>query len=294
MKQLTLSEYLINTYGEKIYKISLSSGCTCPNRDGTKGTSGCAFCLNGSGEFATRGDIDFQFEEAKAKISEKTKAKRFIAYFQSFSNTYGNVEELTKLYKKVALKEEVAILSIATRPDCINDDVIKTLKELSLIKPVWVELGLQTANIESARKLNLGYDKYDFIKAFNALKEIGVKVIAHVIFSLPDESEEDSLDTVRFLSELSPAIDGVKIQMLHVLKGTPLGDRYIEKPFRLYSLEEYGKLLKRALEILPESVVIHRITGDPPRKYLLAPLWTIDKKKTLKYLNKYTIGKGGK
>ena len=286
MKQKTLSEYLKGIYGEKVYKICLSSGCTCPNRDGSKGFSGCDFCLNGSGEFASVGEIDKQFEEAKKKISKKTDAKKFIAYFQSFSNTYGDVDKLTKLYTEVINREDVVILSVATRPDCLDDKSLAMLEKLNKIKPVWVELGLQTVNDRSMKELNLGYDKNDFLIAYRRLKERGLSVVAHLIFSLPYETEEDNLSAVKFLGQLDPVIDGVKIQMLHVLEGTKLGERYKKEPFPLLTSEEYGDRLKKSLEILPSTVVIHRITGDPPRKYLIAPDWTIDKKKTLNYLKK--------
>ena len=219
-------------------------------------------------------------------IRKKTSAKKFIAYFQSFSNTYGDKERLFQLYKKVVDKEDIAILSLATRPDCIDEETLDMLKRLKEIKPVWVELGLQTIDPDAKTKFNLQYDKEDFSNAVKSLKEIDVEVITHVIFGLPDSTKESDLDTIRYVASLNPSIDGIKIQMLHVLKNTAVGNSYSIKPFPLYTLEEYGELLSKSIRILPENIIIHRITGDPPRKDLIAPLWTIDKKKNLNYLNK--------
>jgi len=284
---IKLDDHLKSLFGEKVYKISLTSGCTCPNRDGSKGYGGCIFCSEkGSGDFAEIGNIEEQFQNAKKRIAQKTNARKFIAYFQSFSNTYGDVNRLYDLYEYVIKKDEVVILSIGTRPDCINDDVLNMLERLTKIKQVWVELGLQSIKKSTAEFLNLQYNVDDFYNAFLKLKSIGVKVITHVIFGLPCETKEEQLKTIEYLSKLEPKLDGIKIHALQVLKNTKLAEIYQEKPFDLLSLEEYGEMVKRAFDILPSDIVSHRITGDPPRALLIEPKWTIDKKKNLNYLYK--------
>lgn len=278
-----LSEVLRAQYGEKIYKLSLSSGCTCPNRDGTLGFGGCTFCSEGgSGDFAAAcAPIDEQLEEAKARIRKKTDAKRFIAYFQSYTNTYGDLDRLEALYTETLRHEEIAILSLGTRPDCLGDDVLAMLRRLNAIKPVWVELGLQAIHERTAKAVHRGYDLAAFEQGYRALKALGITVIVHVIFSLPGETREDMLDTVQYLAALDPAPDGVKLQMLHVLRGTQLGAQYEREPFPLLSLEEYAELIAASVRILPEETVIHRLTGDAPGKLLIAPEWTRNKKRVL-------------
>ncbi len=222
-----LSTYLKTEYGEKIYRLSLSSGCTCPNRDGniisedgTPLTGGCTFCSEGgSGDFATEvAPLSEQIEAAKMVICKKTDAKSFIAYFQSFTNTYGDITRLSKLYTEAVLRDDIKILSLGTRPDCIGNDVIDMLKGLKEKKPLWIELGLQTINEESARHFHRGYELSVFEDSYKRLKEIGASVIVHVIFGLPGETGEDMLSTIRYLSKLEPEIDGIKIQNLQVLK----------------------------------------------------------------------------
>ena len=283
-----LSEVLLQQYGEKVYKLSLSSGCTCPNRDGTLGVGGCTFCSEGgSGDFAAAcAPIDEQLEEAKARIRQKTDARRFIAYFQSYTNTYGDLDRLEALYTETLRHEEIEILSLGTRPDCLGDDVLAMLERLNAMKPVWIELGLQTIHERTAKAVHRGYDLSAFEEGYHALKALGLTVIVHVIFSLPGETKEDMLDTVRYLASLDPPPDGVKLQMLHVLRGTQLGEAYEKAPFPLLTLEEYAELVAQSVRILPEKTVIHRLTGDAPGKLLIAPEWTRNKKKVLNAVNR--------
>ena len=287
-----LSEVLLQQYGEKVYKLSLSSGCTCPNRDGTLGVGGCTFCSEGgSGDFAAAcAPIDEQLEEAKARIRQKTDAKRFIAYFQSYTNTYGDVRRLEALYTEAITRPEIVALSLGTRPDCLGADVMAMLRRLNAIKPVWVELGLQTIHDRTAEAFHRGYPLRTFAEGYRALKDAGLTVIVHVIFSLPGETREDMLDTVRYLAALDPPPDGVKLQMLHVLRGTQLGADYEKAPFPLLTMEEYAELVAQSVRILPEQTVIHRLTGDAPGKLLIAPEWTRNKKCVLNAVNR-EIGK---
>ena len=283
-----LSEVLLQQYGEKVYKLSLSSGCTCPNRDGTLGVGGCTFCSEGgSGDFAAAcAPIDEQLEEAKARIRQKTDARRFIAYFQSYTNTYGDLDRLEALYTETLRHEEIEILSLGTRPDCLGDDVLAMLERLNAMKPVWIELGLQTIHERTAKAVHRGYDLAAFEEGYHALKDLGLTVIVHVIFSLPGETKEDMLDTVRYLASLDPPPDGVKLQMLHVLRGAQLGEEYERAPFPLLTMEEYAELVAQSVRILPEKTVIHRLTGDAPGKLLIAPEWTRNKKRVLNAVNR--------
>ena len=283
-----LSEVLLQQYGEKVYKLSLSSGCTCPNRDGALGFGGCTFCSEGgSGDFAAVcAPIDEQLEDAKARIRHKTDAKRFIAYFQSYTNTYGDLDRLEALYTETLRHEEIEILSLGTRPDCLGRDVLAMLERLNAMKPVWVELGLQTIHERTAKAVHRGYDLAAFEAGYHALKALGFTVIVHVIFSLPGETKKDMLGTVRYLAALDPPPDGVKLQMLHVLRGTQLGEDYEKEPFQLLTLEEYAELVAQSVRILPEQTVIHRLTGDAPGKLLIAPEWTRNKKRVLNAVNR--------
>ena len=283
-----LNDVLKAQYGEKVYKLSLSSGCTCPNRDGTLSVGGCTFCSEGgSGDFAAPlAPIAEQIADAKARIRRKTDARKFIAYFQSYTNTYGDLTRLETLYTEAIERDDVVILSLGTRPDCLGADVIAMLKRLSKIKPVWVELGLPTVHDRTAARLNRGYPLSAFAEGYRALKAAGITVIVHVIFSLPGETREDMLDTVRYLAALTPPPDGVKLQMLHVLRGTKLGEQYETAPFPLLSLEEYADLIAESLRILPPDTVLHRMTGDAPGKLLIAPEWTRSKKRVLNTINR--------
>lgn len=283
-----ISEVLKAQYGEKVYKLSLSSGCTCPNRDGTLGFGGCTFCSpEGSGDFAAGlAPIEQQLEEAKARIGRKTDAKRFIAYFQSYTNTYGDLDRLEALYTETLRHEEIEILSLGTRPDCLGKDVLAMLRRLNAIKPVWVELGLQTIHERTAEAVHRGYDLAAFEAGYRALKALGLTVIVHVIFSLPGETREDMLETVRYLAALNPPADGVKLQMLHVLQGTKLGEQYEKAPFPLLTMEEYAELVARSVRLLPEETVLHRLTGDAPGPLLIAPEWTRNKKRVLNAIHR--------
>ena len=283
MKMRTLSDVLKSEYGEKVYKLSLSSGCSCPNRDGTVGTGGCTFCsAGGSGEFAAPFQSpDIQIREAKKRIAEKTDAGKFIAYYQSFTNTYGDIERLRTLYLETIRYPEIVILSLGTRPDCLGDEVMKMLKELNSIKPVWIELGLQTVHEKTAERIARGYPLSVFEEAVTKLKEAGITVIVHVILSLPGESREDMLETARYLSAMNPGIDGIKIQMLNILEGTELAREYRENPFPLLTLEEYAETVSEMIRILPDDIVVHRMTGDGPGNLLIAPDWVRNKKKVL-------------
>lgn len=278
-----LSDVLKERYGEKVYKLSLTSGCTCPNRDGSVGFGGCSFCsAGGSGEFASHaGDIEKQIEDAKERIQKKTSSRRFIAYFQSFTNTYGDARTLKELYEAIVRRDDIAVLSIGTRPDCLGNEILDMLASLNRIKPVWVELGLQTMHDRTAAGLNRGYALPVFEEAVRNLKSVGIEVIVHVIFGLPGETKDDMLQTIRYLSGMVPAVDGIKIQMLNILKGTAMGERYEREPFPLLSLEEYTDLVAESLRILPEQMVVHRMTGDGPGQLLIAPDWVRNKKKVL-------------
>ncbi len=283
-----LSNALKERFGEKVYRLSLSSGCSCPNRDGTLGYGGCTFCSEGgSGEFAADpAPIEVQIEEAKKRIRSKTDAKKFIAYFQAYTNTYGDLERLRKLYRETVLRDDSAAISLGTRPDCLSEGVMGMLCELREIKPVWIELGLQTIHEKTAERIRRGYRLPVFEEAYEALKRAGIEVIIHVILNLPGETREDMLDTMRYLSALQPHPDGVKLQMLQILKGTAMAEEYAREPFPLMDLEAYADLIAECVSILPEDTVLHRMTGDGPRKSLIAPLWCLNKKHVLNTLNR--------
>ena len=288
MEIRTVSTVLKEQYGEKLYRISLTSGCTCPNRDGTIGVGGCTFCSgSGSGDFSPAFlPVRVQIEEGKKRIQEKTSAQKFIAYYQSFTNTYGDQERLKRLFVETIEQPEISILSIGTRPDCLEQDMVDFLGELNKKKPVWVELGLQTTNEETAERVRRGYKLPVFEDAYQRLKAVGITVIVHVILGLPGETKEDMVNTVRYLSSLEPVLDGIKLQMLHVLKGTDLAREYEEEQFHILSLEEYTDIVVECLKILSPETMIHRMTGDGPKKLLIEPQWSWDKKKVLNYMNR--------
>ena len=286
MYYYSLNEYLKKTFGEKVYKISLDGGMTCPNRDGALGTDGCIFCSGGgSGEFSAdrRLSIAEQLEQAKRRISQKTDCRRFIAYFQPFTNTYAEVSYLRRIFYEAIMPEEIAALSIATRPDCLGGEVRGLLSELNKIKPVWVELGLQTIHPQTAGYIRRGYPLETYDEAVVNLRKIGVSVITHVILGLPGETKEMMLETVRYAGGRS---DGIKLQLLHVLRGTDLLRDYEQGRFEVLSLERYLDILCDAIEVLPGNVVIHRLTGDGDKKLLVAPMWSADKKRVLNEMNR--------
>lgn len=284
----TLNEHNHEKFGCKVYKLSLNGGFTCPNRDGTKGVGGCIFCSAfGSGEFASpkSDSILSQLEDAKIKVESKNKNGKYIAYFQSFSNTYAPINILEKMYLEAISPEYIVGLSIATRPDCIDENVINLLKKTNNIKPVTVELGLQTSNEKSGEFINRKYTNEDYIRSMKMLNSANIETVTHIILGLPFENEEDMLATTKFAVENNT--NGVKFHLLHVLKGTKLCEIYEAGEFETLSLERYAEILKKCISLLPKDTVVHRITGDGDKKALVAPLWSADKKAVLNYLNKY-------
>ena len=328
MQYLSFNEAMRARFGTKVYRLSLQSGCTCPSRDGTIGTGGCTFCSEGgSGDFAAPLlPIGEQIEAAKKRVDAKIPAsiapedRRYIAYFQSYTNTYGNVDRLRALYAEALANPQIVALDIGTRPDCLPPEMMQMLRDLQISsgKPVWVELGLQTIHEETARRVHRGYELPVFEDAYRRLKAsgleviihvilglpgetredmletvrylslypAGLEVIVHVILGLPGETQEDMLETVRYLSLLTPPPDGIKLQLLHILKGTELAREYEADPFPLFTLDSYCDLVVDCLRLLPPETVVHRITGDGPKRLLIAPQWSADKKRVLNTLNK--------
>ncbi len=284
-----LNDHLKEKFGCKVYKLSLDAGMSCPNRDGTVGDRGCIFCsTSGSGDFAEKydGNINFQIENAKkqvvAKIDENTK---YIAYFQSFTNTYGPIEKLEKVFCAAINHPNVVALSIATRPDCLPDSVLDLLDRLNRIKPIWVELGLQTIHQKTAQYIRRGYDLPVFDYAVKQLKKRGITIVAHMIIGLPYETDEMIYETAEYIGK--SGVDGIKFHMLHVLKGTDLENEYSKGLFSLFDLNNYTRVLAECIRLIPQTVVVHRITGDGSKRELVAPLWTADKKRVLNYINRY-------
>ena len=286
MEYRSLNSYLRERFGTKVYKLALDGGFTCPNRDGTIGTRGCIFCLNGSGDFAVScGDNIFQaIEDAKSVVAGKG-GEKYIAYFQSFTGTYAPVEKLRKLYTEVIRHPDIAALSIATRPDCLGEDILALLAELNRVKPVWVELGLQTIHPETAAYIRRGYDLPVFDKAVRDLKQARIEVIVHMILGLPHETEEMIQQTAEYIGR--SGADGIKFQLLHVLKGTDLAEDYLSGKFETLTEEEYLRILYGCLQKIPKDMVIHRITGDGAKRDLIAPLWSTDKKRVLNRIKAY-------
>ncbi len=276
----SLDNEMKRQFGKKVYRLALDAGCTCPNRDGTCGFGGCFFCADSSYAESVL-PVREQIELAKEKVAGKTKDNAYIAYFQSHTNTYGTMDRLCGMFKEAIELPEIVALSIGTRPDCLSDEWIKRLSELNRIKPVWVELGLQTINDETAALMNRGYDLHVFESAYKRLKAVGLTVIVHVIIGLPYETDEDAEKTVRYLAGLTPSLDGIKLHNLNILEGTKLLDMYRENPgiIHEYTMEEYLELVVKLIGMLPENTVIHRITGDGPRNLLIMPKWITDKKR---------------
>ncbi len=284
----SLDSYIKEMFGEKLYKISLDGGMTCPNRDGTLDTRGCIFCsAGGSGDFAgdRRLSIKEQLEQSKQLISKKYFGSSYIAYFQAYTNTYASVSYLEKIFTEAMDDEDVKVLSIATRPDCLSPEILDLLSRLNQRKPVWVELGLQTIHETSASFIRRGYTLDVFEKAVYDLKKIGISVIVHTILYLPHETEDMMLETISYLNRLP--INGIKLQLLHILKGTDLASFYEKSPFHLPTMDEYFLLLGRLLSHLSPDIVVHRLTGDGPKSLLLAPLWTGNKRLVLNTMQKY-------
>ena len=274
-----LNEYLRERFGCKVYKLALHGASTCPNRDGTCGTGGCIFC-SGSGEFAQDGQsVTEQIELAKLRVAQKSKSGRYIAYFQDFTNTYEDPSVLRSRFTEAIGHPDVAVLSVATRPDCLSPEILLLLKELAEIKPVWVELGLQTVHERTARYLRRAYPLSVYDDAVRKLHAVGVEVITHMILGLPGETREDMLETARYIGK--SGADGIKLHLLHVLRGTELARDYAAGHFRVMEREEYLSVLTDCLRALPEKLVVHRMTGDGARRDLIAPMWSTDKKAVL-------------
>ncbi len=287
MKLYTANDYIRDTFGEKLYKISLNAGTTCPNRDGTVGIGGCIFCsASGSGDFSENAelDIDSQIEQAKMRIAGKCRCKRFIAYFQSFTNTYGDPEMLRSKFLTAAKRDDIAAVSIASRPDCFGSDVLEIIKEVNAIKPVWIELGLQTSSEKTAALINRGYALGEYDRTVDRLKELGVHIIVHMIIGLPGETKQDMVSTARYIA--GSGVGGIKLQLLHVIKNTVIEKMYNNSEFDVLSFEEYADILCACLRVLPPEMVVHRFTGDGPKKTLVAPMWSTDKKMVLNRLNR--------
>ena len=285
MTYKTINEHYREVFGCKVYKLSLDGGFTCPNRDGTLATGGCIFCT-GSGEFAEAGqDIAGQLERARARVAAKNKDGKYMAYFQAFTGTYAPVEQLRKLYYAAIAPEDVVGLAIGTRPDCLDEPVMQLLKEIHKIKPVSVELGLQTVHQSTATYIRRGYVNQVYLDAVKKLKDAGIEVVTHLILGLPGETPDMMVESAR--QAVAAGTDGVKFHLLHVIEGTDLAADYRAGKFQCLSLEEYAKILKACLSVLPPHVVVHRITGDGAKKDLSAPLWSGDKKRVLNVLKGY-------
>lgn len=287
MKYYSFSQYLKDTFGCKVYKISINAGFTCPNRDGTIDTRGCIFCSKGgSGDFAEDAKLSItkQIESGKRRVEKKIKNGKYIAYFQAFTNTYAPLETLKAKFFEAIEHPDIVAISIATRPDCLPDEVIDLLKELNRIKPVFVELGLQTIHEKTAEYIRRGYtlDVYD--TALKKLKETGTNIVTHIILGLPNETKEDMLKSVDYVCKAGT--DGIKLQLLHILQGTDLENEYSNGKVNTFTLEEYIDIIKEIVKIIPENIVIHRLTGDGAKKDLIAPLWSADKKNVLNKINK--------
>jgi len=281
----SLNEELREKFGEKVYKLALEGGFSCPNRDGKIGKGGCIFCLGGSGDFAEKpsGNIFEQIEKAKARVEKKNPSGKYIAYFQSYTNTYAPVPYLEKLFSEAISHPDIVALSIGTRPDCLPDDVIGLLSKLNKTKPVWVELGLQTIHPETAEYIRRGYELPVFDSAVKRLKDAGIYVIVHMIIGLPGETPEMIFKTAEYIGK--SGADGIKLQLLHVLSGTDLAKDYEAEKFRVLDLDEYISILEECIRRLPPRMTIHRLTGDGSKKHLVAPLWSADKKRVLNAIN---------
>lgn len=287
MKYYSLNKYLRETFKDKVYKICINTGCTCPNRDGTVGSGGCIFCSKGgSGDFAEDPSLTVtqQIENGKARVKNKIKSGKYIAYFQAYTNTYAPINDLRKNFYEAITHPDIVAVSIATRPDCLGDDVLDLLAELNTIKPVFVELGLQTILEKTAQYIRRGYtlDVYD--KAVNDLKKIGINIVTHIILGLPGETADDMLESVKYVCD--GRTNGIKLQLLYVLKGTDLEKDYLDGKFKTLEFDQYLDILRSCLEIIPGDVVVHRVTGDGAKKDLVSPLWSANKKKVLNAINK--------
>lgn len=271
-----------NRFGEKVYRLALNGGMSCPNRDGRIGYGGCIFCSKGgSGEFASDPSLSIrrQIQEARTLLRDKRPVRKYIAYFQAFTNTYAPVPYLRAIFTEAISQPEIVLLSVATRPDCLQPEIVELLSELNQIKPVWVELGLQTIHEDTARLIRRGYELPVYEDAVQRLRAAGIEVITHVILGLPGEDRGQMLQTVEYLN--TQDIQGIKLQLLHILKGTDLAALYEQHPFPVFSMEEYVDLVISCTELLRPDMVIHRLTGDGPKELLIAPLWSSAKRQVL-------------
>ena len=283
----SLNNDLRERFGEKLYKLTLNGGCTCPNRDGTLGTRGCIFCSEGgSGEFAASPQLSIQeqIEDGKRRLAGKRPVKKYIAYFQAYTNTYAPVEHLRRVFTEAISCPEIAVLSIATRPDCLGEEVLELLEELNRRKPVWVELGLQTIHEKTASFIRRGYPLPVFYRAVKELEARGIEIIVHTILGLPGETADMMLDTMRYVNSTPAA--GIKLQLLHILKHTDLADYYQHTGFHILTMNEYVDLVIRCLEVCRPDLVIHRLTGDGPKDLLIAPEWSQAKRQVLNTIQK--------
>ena len=284
----SLNNYLKDRFGCKVLKVSLDAGCTCPNRDGTLDTRGCIFCsAGGSGDFAGDRNLTVTEQLIRGKLfikdkNPKNETVRYIAYFQAFTNTYGDLCKLREKYFEAVNDPEVCCISIATRPDCLGRDKLELIEELNKIKPVWVELGLQTIHSRSIEYIRRGYENSVYDKAVKNLTDMGIEVITHVILGLPGETREDMLKSVEYVAHSGSK--GIKLQLLHVLKNMDLYEDYQKGLFETLSLEEYVDIVCDAVKLLPPGMVVHRLTGDGDKKILVAPMWSADKKRVLNTL----------
>ena len=300
---LGVSDFYKQIFSCKVYKISLDAGCTCPNRDGSKGFGGCIFCSEtGSGDFAAEKNIPIQMqvEKAKSLVQKKLHGRsgnqkgQYIAYFQNFSSTYGDEKTLVQKYKDALSCEDVAGLSIATRPDCLNEKILSEIKKIAQNHFVQIELGLQTSNEQTGKTINRCYTNSDYCDAVAKLKNAcpEIHVVTHLIFGLPGESKSDMIESVKFVSDVNTKIFpdsffGLKITSLYIVENTPIVKLYQQGKINMLSKDEYFSLVKSAISILPENCVIHRLTGDPPKRTLIEPKWTGDKKRVMNEMKKF-------
>lgn len=283
----SINYFLREKFGQKVFKISLDGGFSCPNRDGTVSHGGCVFCSErGSGDFAGNRcfSISKQFEDVKKVMEKKWKAGKYIAYFQAYTNTYDSVENLRLKYEEALKQEDVVAIAIATRPDCLGEDVLDLLEELSKKVYLWVELGLQTINEETARVINRGYSLKTFEEGLFNLRRRGIDVVVHCIFGLPGETKADMLNTIKYIAKND--INGVKFHLLHLMSGTPLEKLYDSGKLDFLEEKEYVDLICECIAILPQKMVVHRLTGDAPRELLIGPLWSLRKWETLNAIDK--------
>ena len=285
LRYRSLNSYLLERFGEKTYKLALDGGFTCPTRDGTLDTRGCIFCAGGSGDFSIPAwrDPEKAIEQAKALVAGKG-AKRYIAYFQSYTGTYAPIEKLRELYTKTLRHPDIAALSIATRPDCLGDEVMALLTELNREKPVWVELGLQTIHPETAAYIRRGYPLEVYDSAVRRLQEAGIETVVHMILGLPGETQDMMCETAEYIGK--SGAQGIKLHLLHVLEGTDLEKDYQAGKFKVLSLDEYISALEACIESIPPEMVVHRLTGDGAKRFLVAPVWSADKKTVLNAINR--------